>query len=512
MTRRAALFVALGFALAFWTGAQLNGLDLPSFFPFGKSAQTKKIDPQPVAPSVENLQDSFAAVAARVKPAVVNITTEHVETYAVQPYQFYFGDPFEEFFHEFFGQPSPRRRAPPRKLERRHQGMGSGVIVDPRGYILTNAHVVQGADKIQVRLPQKTDKVYSGKVVGTDVRSDLAVVKIAHDDKLPFLTVGDSDKVRVGDWSIAVGSPFGLEQTVTVGVISAVRQSLTIEGKNFHNMLQTDAAINQGNSGGPLVNVAGELIGVNTAIYAPTGVFAGVGFAIPSNFAKEIMDQLIETGRVVRGWLGVEIAPMDDVLARQFGLPDVEGVLINRVLPGSPADKAGLKRGDVIREFDGERMQTPEALQRRVAKTAPEKTVEVVVFREGKEQKFSLVTGKMPESAEEAARTAGESDETTGGAFEWEGARFVPADEALAERYGFPAGAGGVVAAHVAPDGAAAEAGLAPGDLVASVNRVPTPDLKSFRKAVKDADLRKGVVFDINRRGRWLYLTYRAPG
>jgi serine protease Do len=291
---------------------------------------------------VLDLQDSFARVAAQIKPAVVSITATHVETLQAAPEQYYFGDPFEEFFRQFNGQPSqPRSLRPPRQYQRRQQGMGSGVVVDPRGYILTNEHVVREADELTVTFQSPEEKKYTGKVVGSDPRSDLAVIKIDSKSPLTYAALGDSDKVRVGDWAIAVGSPFGLEQTVTVGVISAMRQSLNIEGMNYSGLLQTDAAINRGNSGGPLVNIQGEVVGINTAIYAPTGVFAGIGFAIPANRIKDIMEQLIEKGHVVRGWMGVEILAVNEVMANQFNLPNAEGVMVNGVQPDSPAAKAG---------------------------------------------------------------------------------------------------------------------------------------------------------------------------
>jgi serine protease Do len=248
--------------------------------------------------------------------------------------------------------------------------------------------VVREADELTVTFQFPEEKKYSGKVVGTDPRTDLAVIKIEPASPLTYAALGDSDKVRVGDWAIAVGSPFGLEQTVTVGVISAMRQSLTIEGMNYSGLLQTDAAINRGNSGGPLVNIRGEVVGINTAIYAPTGVFAGIGFAIPANRIKDIMEQLIEKGHVVRGWMGVEILPLNDVMANHFGLPNTDGVMVNGVQPDSPAEKAGMKRGDVIVRFNGQATPTPDLLRDLVARTAPKKTITVDVIRDGKERSF----------------------------------------------------------------------------------------------------------------------------
>lgn len=483
-------------------------------------AKAQKQEPITPDAQVVNLQDSFAKVAALIKPAVVSITTVHVESVQAQP-EFYFGDPFEEFFRHYFGDENPygqgnphqpRRGPAPKKFQQRHEGMGSGVIIDPKGYILTNEHVVRGADEIKVTVMNPEEKIFKGKVVGKDPRTDLAVVKIdAKGASLAYAALADSDKVRVGDWSIAVGSPFGLEQTVTAGIISAVRQSLNIEGKSYSNLLQTDAAINRGNSGGPLVNIRGEVIGINTAIYAPTGVFSGIGFAIPSNRAKEIMEQLIEKGRVVRGWMGVEIAPFDEIAARQFGVPDANGVLVNKVLPGSPAEKAGLKRGDVIRSFDGQAVKDQNALLQIVAKTPPKKKVRLTVYRDGREAELALVTGEMP-SNPDAETTESENsgdEEESSGVKSWEGAQIMTATPAIVQRFGLTPPTNGVVVLQVAPGGLADEAGLVEGDLILSLNRKETPDAETFLKLVKKADVKEGILLDVNRGGRLLYLSYK---
>ncbi|HMX94125.1 MAG TPA: Do family serine endopeptidase [Elusimicrobiota bacterium] len=510
------LFGVLAATLALglvWMSERQSEGRVSSFLPAAWGPKKDKglpLDPVPVDGSVLNLQDSFAKVAAQVKPAVVSITATHIEK--VQAPQFYFGDPFEDFFREFQGMP---RRGPgpapaPRSFERRQQGLGSGVIVDPRGYILTNEHVVRGADELTVTLQVPEERKFPGKVIGADPRTDLAVVKIAPPkEPLTYAPLGDSDRVRVGDWAIAIGSPFGLEQTLTVGVISAVRQTLNIEGVNYTHLLQTDAAINRGNSGGPLLNIRGEVIGINSAIYAPTGVFAGIGFAIPVNRVKDIMDQLIEKGRVVRGWMGVEILSVNEVIARQFGLKSIEGVMINNVLPGSPADKAGLKRGDVVLSFDGKKTPTQEALVELVGKTPPKKTVAMRIVRDGKERDLTLVTAEMPAETT-AAPSAGESrGPGPGEPAEWEGARVVAASSEWAQRYGFAAGVSGVVVLEVQPGGLAERLGLEEGDLVASVNRQKTPDPSAFLKAAKAADAKEGLLLDVNRQGRWVYLSFR---
>ncbi|OVE75557.1 hypothetical protein BVX98_07480 [bacterium F11] len=459
--------------------------------------------PQPVL----NLQDSFSQVVKRVKPAVVNITSVRVETIHTQPYEFFFGDPFEDFFGDFFGERyrSPRKRPAPRQYQRKHEGMGSGVIVDPRGYVLTNEHVISGAQDITVRLSHPKEKEYKAKVIGKDPYSDLAVLKIKSGKDLPYVPLGDSDEIEIGDWVIAVGSPFGLEQTVTAGIISAVRQTLNIEGRTHNNMIQTDAAINRGNSGGPLVNLKGEVIGINTAIYAPTGVFAGIGFAIPSNRVKDITDELLDKGKVVRGWMGVEIGKLDEVMAQQFDVPEAEGVLINRVMEDSPAEDAGLERGDVVIEFDGKKVLDPSDLQRLVAKSKPDKKVKIKIIRNGKEKIVTMTTGERP------AMEAEVPEKDTSEPEEWEGAKLSNLSPALAKRYGLPSKEQGVIVLNIKGDGLAAEVGLYEGDLIISVNQKKTPDIKTFKRYAKKIDIEKGVLFDINRQERRIYLSYQRP-
>lgn len=502
------LFLVFIFIVAlsiFWVSERRGETGISDFW--RPSTSGKKAEPVPVEGPVLNLQDSFARVAAQIKPAVVSITATHVETIQAAPEQFYFGDPFEEFFQEYQGQgrsPRPRYAPEPRKYQRRQQGMGSGVVVDPRGYILTNEHVVREADELTVTFQFPEEKKYTGKVVGSDPRTDLAVIKIEPKSSLTYAALGDSDKVRVGDWAIAVGSPFGLEQTVTVGVISAMRQSLNIEGMNYSGLLQTDAAINRGNSGGPLVNIRGEVVGINTAIYAPTGVFAGIGFAIPANRIKDIMEQLIEKGHVVRGWMGVEILPVNEVMAQQFGLPNADGVMVNGVQPGSPAEKAGLKRGDVIIHFNGQSTPTPELLRDLVARTAPKKTVLVEVVRDRKKQTLSLTTSEMPKES-----TAVDKEEKDANASDWEGARLATLTSDLGGRLGVPLGTLGVVVTDLTEGGLSERLGVEQGDVIVSVNRQRTPNVAAFQKAAKSISTKDGVLLDIFRRGRSLFLSYR---
>jgi serine protease Do len=457
---------------------------------------------------VMELQEAFANVAEAVKPAVVNISTVQTLKTEVPYYQFYFGDPFEEFFDEFFGRPGEKRPQPKsREFERKAEATGSGVIIDPQGYILTNYHVIAGAEEIKVTLSNGEEKKYDGKVVGKDPRSDLAVIEIKAKEKFPAAKLGDSDKIRIGDWAIAIGSPFGLKQTLTVGVVSAKRQSLYVEGREYRDMIQTDASINRGNSGGPLVNIKGEVIGINTAIYAPTGVFAGVGFAIPINNAKEILDELIEKGKVVRGWLGIEIREVDEVIAKQFSLPDTKGVMVNRVIENSAAEKGGMNRGDVIVKIEDHKVESVRDLQEVVARTKPGKKVKVMVIREKKEIALTIKLEEMPEAIEEA-KVKEEKKETGEGEVEqWLGMKVETLTPALAKNYGIEDGKG-VVIVEIEIGSKAEEMGLVEGDLIRSINRQSTGDLKEFKKVVKQVDLSQGVIFDIVRRGRPAYITY----
>jgi len=472
-----------------------------------------------VHPEVLNLQASFSKVADLVMPAVVAITTTHVENVQENP-QFFFGDPLEQFFEQFGqGEGSPYehpRMAPRGSRKFKMEGMGSGVIIDPTGLVLTNEHVVHDADEIKVLLYDKAGKKteYDGKVVGKDARTDIAVIRIKAGHKLPFAALGNSENVKVGDWAIAIGSPFGLSQTFTVGVISAARQSLDIEDREYSNLIQTDAAINRGNSGGPLLNIKGEVVGINTAIYAPTGVFAGIGFAVPINQAKAILDELVEKGHVVRGWLGVELArEITPAMVNAFGLPDIKGALVNSVMKGSPAEKAGFKRGDVVRNFNANPVESSDKLQALVAATPPNKKVNVDVLRDRKKVTLELMLGERPESAdvggdEETAPAGSESKQNKKA---WLGAHVSNLSPDMAESFHQPPDVQGVLVTDVDGGSQAEDVGLAPGDIVRAVNQIPTPDIHAFTKAIGNVKLSEGIVLDVLRQGRPIYLSYTKP-
>lgn len=456
---------------------------------------------------VVSLQDSFVKVAEVAKPAVVNISAVQIQKVQEDPYQFYYGDP-DEFLYRFFGQPYQQRQRP-REREYRREGTGSGVIIDPDGYILTNNHVVQDADQLTITL--EDGKQLKGVVVGTDPRTDLAVVKIKANTPFKYLPLGDSNALRIGDWVIAVGSPFGLQQTVTAGIVSAIRQSLNIEGRMFNNLIQTDAAINRGNSGGPLVNLKGEVIGINSAIYAPTGVFSGIGFAIPVNEAKKIIKDLINRGFVERSWIGVEIAEINEIVAQQFGLDSVEGALVNNVIPDSPAAKADVQRGDVIIGINGKPIKSVLELQNTITGFSPKTTVQLKVIRDGKPKNLTLVTESMPrENAKTKTSASSRSDQSNEQSIEWLGATFHNATAAMKQQYEIQDPSNGVIVLNVPADSLAADAGLQEGDMIRSVNKTTIKNVGSLKTLTSSVDTKKGLVMDVFRQGRWFYLTYKS--
>ena len=354
-------------------------------FPFNPSYSAPK---RPVSPGdLAGVGGAFVEVTKATKPAVVNISTTKVVRFRGAPYSPFFNDPF---FRRFFGDDFFREFRAPR--EQREQSLGSGVIVSQDGYIVTNNHVVEGASEIRVLVGDQRE--FKGRVVATDPRTDVAVVKIAGHG-LPTIPWGDSDRLQVGEWTLAIGNPFGLNQTVTAGIISATGRA-NVGIADYEDFIQTDAAINPGNSGGALVNVRGELIGINTAIFSRSGGYMGIGFAIPSNMVREVMEDLIKRGKVTRGWLGVHIQLLAPDLAKKFGLKEAHGVLVGEVSGGSPAAKAGMNRGDVILELAGKRVEDPEHLRNEVARTEPGKRIPVKIWRGSKEMILQVEIEELP--------------------------------------------------------------------------------------------------------------------
>ncbi len=430
--------------------------------------------------TLRQMGKAFAAISEKASPAVVGIKTSQTVTqqYPTMP-DWPFEDPFgDDLFERFFGRPYPRQRQPERKFQRAAQG--TGFLISPDGYILTANHLVDEAETVSVKLEDKPE--VEAKVIGTDPDSDLAVIKIDGED-LPFLELADSDALEVGEWVIAIGNPFGLAHTVTAGIVSAKSRS-GFRLAEYEDYIQTDAAINPGNSGGPLLNLNGKVVGINTAIISPGGQRywagnVGIGFAIPINMAKPIYEQLIETGKVVRGFLGVSIQDMTAEKAPFFGLDEnTKGVLVPEVTDDSAAEKAGLKPGDVIIEFNGHPVDAARDLQNRVAALKPDTKVEIVVMRNGERKTLTAILSERP-SKKLAAAGESETSEKLGFAVQ-------NLTDDLAERYDYK-GLKGVIVTNVEPGSIAEFAGITRGTLIMEVNRTPVENVKEFNEAIKNA-------------------------
>jgi serine protease Do len=479
-------------AISFW------GEEEPRTGKEGEQAEPGTEEKPAVAPAPDNkgvivgLPD-FATLAERLSQTVVNISTTSQPETPQQPSPFGQGNPnpqeFWEPFERWFGAPMPRRPFKERSL-------GSGFIINRDGFILTNNHVVENADEIVVRLSDA--KEYKAKIIGRDPKTDIAVIKIESAAGLTAVSMGDSDVLRVGEWVMAIGNPFGLEHTVTAGIVSA--KGRFIGQTSYDQFIQTDVAINPGNSGGPLINLKGEVVGINTAIFSRTGGNIGIGFAIPINLAKELLPELEEKGRVTRGWLGVLIQKVTPEIAESLGLEDARGALVADVMKGGPAEEAKIEVGDVIVEYDGHPVHDSNELPLMVARTKVGKSVPLKVIRNGTRMDVEVHIRELKDEGE-VTETA-----ESGGDF---GLTVQPLTPEIAESLGLAEDIEGVVVSGVEPGSSADDAGLRRGDVIIEVNRQPVKDVRGYRKAMGGIAEGKSALLLVRRGENTIFLALK---
>jgi serine protease Do len=453
------------------------GISLQPEFPWAASADNP--------PAVQGLPD-FIQLAKRVSPTVVNISATQTSSGGRRQEN---PQDREELWRRFFGGPNPRGR--------RQQGLGSGFIIDQDGSILTNNHVVENAEKIVVKLA--TGEEYQAKVIGRDAKTDIAIIKIDAKSNFPTAPLGDSDRLEVGEWVLAIGNPFGLDNTVTSGIVSAKGRHLG--SGPYDSFIQTDASINPGNSGGPLINLRGEVVGINSAIFTQSGGNIGIGFAIPINLVKELLPQLKGKGKVTRGFLGVQIQRVTPEIAESLGLEKNRGALVASLSKDAPAEKAGVKVGDVIVEFDGKEIKDSNELPIIVARTPVGQKVRMKVLRDKKEVTLNITVGELKEA--EVVASVKEKGEL--------GLTLQNVTPQIAESLGLSRAEGLIISA-VEPGSPAEEAGLRRGDLVLEVNRKPVRAVEDFRKAVAESPKDKGILFLVQRGDSNLFLALKPKG
>jgi serine protease Do len=465
----------------------IMGLGISSIFSFNSNGYAKDITiPKESVDILSKTNNAMAEVVAAVKPSVVNISSTHTIK-GNGMHSPFFNDPF---FKRFFGNEFRFFEMP---KEYKQSSLGSGVIVDKDGYILTNNHVVKDADEIKVKLSD--DREFKGKVIGVDPKTDLAVIKI-DSNHLPVIKLGDSDKLRVGETVIAIGNPFGLSYTVTSGIISATGRA-NVGIADYEDFIQTDAAINPGNSGGALVNVRGELVGINTAIFSTTGGYQGIGFAIPSNMAKVVMESLIKKGKVIRGWLGVTIQPLTPDLVKQFNIGDEKGVLVGDVVEDSPAEKAGIERGDVIVEFDGKKVEDVVNLRNMVANTLPNEEVTINLIRDGKPKTVKVKIAEMPVENQKLSKTFDN---------QLKGVHVQGLNPELKRNLNVPKRVTGVVITDI-EDGSPAQGILMNGDIIMEINKKDIHNVKDYESVVSRIKHSENTLLLIYRQNSVFYVT-----
>ncbi|MDQ7731580.1 DegQ family serine endoprotease [Halomonas sp. SpR1] len=448
--------------------------------------------------NAQNLPD-FTALVEDAAPGVVNISTSRtVQRSSAPGFGGFGGQEIPEIFRHFFGEefgdrfPAPPGGGQGRTEER--QSLGSGFVISEDGYIMTNAHVVQDADEILVRLNDRRE--LSAEVIGSDPQTDVALLKIDASD-LPTLTLGDSDELKVGEWVAAIGSPFGFDHSVTAGIVSAINRTLPRDA--YVPFIQTDVAINPGNSGGPLFNLDGEVVGINSQIFTRSGGFMGVSFAIPINVAMDVAEQLREGGRVNRGWLGVMIQPVSDDLAESFGMESAIGALIADLDPEGPAAEGGLQAGDVILEVNGEEVERSSSLPRLIGKGAPGTEVELTLMRDGEELTESVELGSWPDAEQQTAQTSSNNQARLG-------VMVAEIDDAMREQLNIP---GGVVVRQVESGSVAAEAGIRPGDVLVSIDHRSVSSADELVEVVEALPTDRAIPVRLFRDGRSLFVALR---
>jgi serine protease Do len=470
---------------------------LPNLF-----AADKQPPQSPHITAAENLQTAFVQVADSVKPSVVNISTSRTVRmgnnfsfgFNNDQMKQFFGD--DDLFNHFFGGPGGGGTQ-----KFKQQSLGSGFVIRSDGYILTNNHVVEKADDIKVKFPND-EKEYDATVVGTDPATDLAVIKVKIDNKLKEIALGDSDKIKVGEWAIAIGCPFGFDSTVTAGIISALNRK-NVTDSPYTNFIQTDAAINPGNSGGPLVNIRGEVVGVNTVIFSQSGGYMGIGFAIPINTARDIFEKLIKSGRISRGYLGVVPQDIDEKIARQFDLKSTKGALVTEVDSDTPADKAGIKADDVIIKLNDTDITGADQLRNEIAKYSAGETVDVTLLRDGKQKTIGVMLANRPDNPVGSPQEETETKRNVG-------LDLKTLSSDLRNQLNSKADSGAVVI-NVEPDSAADEAGFQTGDIIIKTDRKEVDSAGAFNSIINKAKRGEELLVAVERHGYNRYLVLKIP-
>lgn len=479
-------------------GFLLGGL---TFYVLGRIAGQNRHMPYTATPNVPRqimeTSRAFSEIVSAVSPTVVNISTTKVVKRNTGPF---FEDPFFDLFSPFHDFGTPKNGTPKKWKER---SLGSGVIVSSDGYIITNNHVVEKADEIKVTLLDR--RTLKGSIVGADPKTDIAIIKIDASN-LQTLSWGDSDKLQVGEFVLAIGSPYGLSNTVTMGIISAVGRA-NVGIADYEDFIQTDAAINPGNSGGPLVNIKGELIGINTAIFSKTGGYQGIGFAVPSNMVRLVMDQLVQKGKVTRGWIGVTIQELTPELAQEFGLKKSKGALVSDVMKDSPAARAGILRGDILLEFNGKEVKDVSSLRNMVAQSKAGSEITLKILRAGKEFTIKVAIVELPREVAEVVPDRSPNDQE---ARVLTGLTVMDLSKEIVRQLGFNKNEKGVVVVRVEPGSPADEAEIKKGDIIKEINKKEIDNLEDFNRIATNTKRNESALLFINRGGKKFYVILKA--